>query len=212
MSRLSEQWRDFRRSSGGRLAPIQASLVFDTPALRAARDRVTRSVLADARESVAEVTRALEKELEGLTRLAVKGKLWRAWKSDVFPSKGRIAREPTGTVYVNGGNRSVGAMTFFSQRGRIKGRAGQWLAIPTEAAGSRGRQRDLTPGEWEDRNGQKLRLIYGKNGRPGRLVAQGTTNKRTGSYRAITRRRTAADERRGYMRGEPLPSSSWCRS
>jgi hypothetical protein len=178
---------------------LDARLILDSPALRGERDRVTRSVLREAKNSVADATKGLERDLEAATKAAVPGKLWRAWKSEVFPRGPGIAREPVGTVFVNGGARSVGAITFFTRPGRIKGGHGQFLAIPTPEAGSKGRRRDLTPDEWEARTGLKLRFaMWG--GKPA-LVAEGLINARSGTFRRITKGRTKADERRGYQRG-----------
>lgn len=176
-------------------------LQIDSAALTKAADQLARQYLGAGKEAVSEATKALERELEDLTRQAVPGRLWRAWRSEVHPRGNRIAASPAGTVFVNGGTRSRGAITFWSQPGRIAGKSGQWLAIPTEAAGPRGRGRDLTPGEWERRNGQRLRFVYRGGRRSALLVAEGTANGRTGTYRKITRARTAADERRGYQRG-----------
>ncbi|NOX41609.1 MAG: hypothetical protein GXP05_14195 [Alphaproteobacteria bacterium] len=54
---------------------------------------------------------------------------------------------------------------------RIRSKSGFYLAIPTEAAGKgRGGAR-LTPGEWEQRRGMKLRFIYRRNG-PSLLAAE----------------------------------------
>lgn len=182
-----------------------APLVFevDSGTLTAAADRIARSYLKAGKETLGAVTRELERELEQLTRDAVPGRLWRAWKSEVFPRGNAIAREPVGTVFVNGGLRSRGAMAFWSRPGRIAGKSGQWLAIPLPAAGSRGRTRNLTPGEWERRTGKRLRFVYRGGRRSALLVADlGTTNARTGTFRAITRKRTQADARRGFVRGE----------
>lgn len=165
-------------------------------------DRLTRGVLRVAGETVADATKALERDLEAATRTAVGGRLWRAWSSEVFPTRGRIARSPAGNVFVNGGLRSQGAMEFHTRAGRIRGSYGQYLAIPLPAAGSRGRLRDLTPGEWERKTGIRLRFVY-RPRRASLLVADmGTTNRGTGRFRKITRQRTAADERRGFVRGE----------
>ena len=178
-------------------------LTVDTKALAQTADRLARAYLRAGKDAVEETTKGLERELEDLTRSQVPGKLWRAWKSEVFPKGSAIAREPVGTVFINGGTRSRGAMTFWSQPGRIVGKSGQWLAIPLPAAGSRGRLRNLTPGEWERAHGQRLRFVYRGGRRSALLVADmGTTNTRTGSFRPITRARTAADQRRGFVRGE----------
>jgi hypothetical protein len=170
--------------------------------LARASDELIREVLTELSGAVHDETRGLELDLEQITRLAVKGKLWRAWKSEAFPKNKGAAREPSGSIFVNGGRRSQGAIAFFTREGRIANGGGFYLAIPTAAAGPKGRARDLTPGEWEWRNGQRLRFVYRK-GRPSLLVADaGTLNGRTGSFRPITRKRTAADGRRGFARGE----------
>lgn len=53
----------------------------------------------------------------------------------------------------------------------IRSKIGFYLAIPTEAAGKgRGGAR-LTPGEWEQRRGMRLRFIYRRGG-PSLLVAE----------------------------------------
>jgi hypothetical protein len=137
--------------------------------LQQAADGLIRELLGDLRDAVSDETRGLEQDLEKITRLSVKGKLWRAWRSDMFPKSGGIAKEPRGRIIINGGKRSVGALTFFTREGRIAAGGGGYLAIPTDAAGPRGRRNDLTPGEWEKRTGKKLRFVYRK-GRPSLLV------------------------------------------
>ncbi len=183
------------------MAVLDADLTLDIAQLRGASDRITRRFLRAGKETVSEGTKRLERDLEALTRGAVPGNLWRAWGSQVYPKGAALARNPAGEVFVTGGARAKGAMTFWSSSGRIKGKSDQWLAIPTEAAGPRGRARDLTPGEWERRNGQRLRFVYRGGRRSALLVAEGTTNARSGGYRPITRARTAADQRRGFLRG-----------
>jgi hypothetical protein len=190
--------RDFDLS---RYPRLQADLILDAPQLREAREKVVRKVLKAGVDSIRSTVREIEKDLEAATREAVPGRLWRAWASETFPKGGKLAREPVGTVFVKGGDRSTGAMTFNTKQGRIRGKDTQWLAIPTPAAGSRGRQRMLTPGDWERITGVRLRFVYRK-GKPGLLVAEGTTNGRSGQFRKITRKRTKADERRGFVRGQ----------
>ncbi len=183
------------------MAGNYVSLEIDPAQFTAARDKITRRYLSAGKQAVAGTTKWLERQLEQVTREAVPGKLWRAWTSEVYPPGDKIARNPAGEVFLNGRTRTEGAMTFWSTAGRIKGKRDQWLAIPTPAAGSRGRSRNLTPGEWESITGQRLRFVYRGGRRSALLVADGTTNGRTGSYRPITRARTAADERRGFVRG-----------
>lgn len=168
--------------------------------LKAAEDSIIRQALRAMRDALDENTRGLEQDLEKITRMAVPGRLWRAWASESFPARGRIAVEPRGEVYVKGGARSQGAMRFHTEEGRIQSKeAGGWLAIPTKAAGSRGRARNLTPGEWERITGQRLEMVYTKRNFA-LLVANGVTNARTGSFRTATSRRTKGDARRGKVR------------
>lgn len=166
-------------------------------------DRLVRGYLTAGTTAVGNTTRRLEQRVEAATQAAAGGRLWRAWQSSTFPRSGP-ARDPTGTLWLKGNarGRTGGAIRFWTQPGEIRGKSGQFLAIPLPSAGSRGRSRDLTPGEWERRTGQRLRFVY-RPGRSSLLVADsGTLNGRTGSFRPITRARTAADAKRGWMRGE----------
>ena len=59
----------------------------------------------------------------------------------------------------------------------IRSKSGFWLAIPTAAAGKGPRGRRITPGQWEQRRGMRLRFVYRRNG-PSLLVADGRLNSR----------------------------------
>lgn len=139
------------------------SLSIDGAALDREADRAVRAYLTAGTRAVANTTKILERRLEAATQSAVPGRLWRAWASVAYPRSGP-ARNPVGEVFVNGRSRTQGAMTFWTQPGEIRGKSGQFLAIPLPAAGSRGRGRNLTPGEWERITGKRLRFVY----RPGR--------------------------------------------
>lgn len=68
-------------------------------------------------------------------------------------------------MFVNGKLRSRGAIEFWTHPGEVRGKRGQFLAVPLPAAGPRGRARDLSPADWERRHpGVKLRFVA----RPGR--------------------------------------------
>ena len=58
----------------------------------------------------------------------------------------------------------------------IRSKTGFWLAIPTEAAGKSRRGGRITPGQWEQRSGLRLRFVYRRSG-PSLLVAEGRLNK-----------------------------------
>lgn len=55
----------------------------------------------------------------------------------------------------------------------IRSRNGFWLAIPTESAGKSRTRGRITPGEWEQRTGRRLRFVY-RRGRSALLVDDGT--------------------------------------
>lgn len=167
-------------------------LALDPAKLAGERDRIVRTYLRAGTDTIADCTKWLERRLEDVTRDAVPGRLWRAWGSESYPSRGGPARNPSGVVYVNGGVRSQGAMRFFSMPGRIIGHDGGPVAIPLPAAGSRGRDRELTPEQWEARTGIKLRPVQ-RPGKPLILVADDAvlSGKRQ-TAKANTPRRLAA--------------------
>ena len=148
-----------------------ADLVFDLEAFAREGDAMIRRYLADGTASVGGATKRLERRLEAVTRAAVPGQLWRAWASESYPKRGP-AREPTGVVFVNGRDRTRGAIAFWTRPGAVRGRSEQYLAVPLPAAGPRGRDRWLTPGEWERAHGIRLRFVY-RPGRAALLVADG---------------------------------------
>lgn len=149
-----------------------ADLSLDTAALARDGDRLVRQHLAAGSSAVAGATRRLEKKLEAATQAAVPGNLYRAWASSVFPRKPGPARNPAGTIYLNGGEQTRATMKFWTQPGTIRGRQGQYLAIALPAAGfisapgRRGRSARPTPAEWEAKNNQELVFIE----RPGRAA------------------------------------------
>ena len=59
----------------------------------------------------------------------------------------------------------------------IRSKTGGWLAIPTPAAGRGPGGRKMTPKEWEQRRGMRLRFVR-RRGAPSLLVADGRLNAR----------------------------------
>ena len=152
------------------MKPIELSI--ERTDLDRRSDAIITAMLLEGTRSIHASTKWLERGLEAATQRGVKGKLWRAWRSDAYPSVGRPAYAPEGQVYVNGGKRSKGAMAYWTQPGVNKKASGEWLAIPTPEAGVLGRGRNITPGEWERRNGVRLDFVYGGPGKASRLVAE----------------------------------------
>jgi hypothetical protein len=168
-----------------------ADLTLDGGKITGDADRLVRSYLTAGTQAIATVTKRLERKLEGATQAAVPGRLWRAWQSSTYPKSGP-AQDPVGTIWLKGGARTRGAVAFWTQPGAIRGKGGQYLAIPLPAAGSRGRARNLTPGEWERAHGVRLKFIY-RRGRASLLVAENAVlSGRAQVARANTPRRIAA--------------------
>ncbi|WP_223797540.1 DUF6441 family protein [Sphingomonas nostoxanthinifaciens] len=164
-------------------------ITYDAGAFEAAGDQIVRSYLTAGANAVRGTTKWLERRLEEATQQAVPGRLWRAWTSTAFPRSGPAAN-PAGNVFLNGRDRTYGALAFWTEPGAVRGTRGQYLAVPLPAAGPRGRNRDLTPAEWERAHpGIRLQFIY-RQGRPSILAAiGGTTNARSGSFRPLSGKR-----------------------
>ncbi len=152
-----------------------ADFSIDAAALARDGDLVVRRHLAAGSRAVATVTRNTEQKLEAATQRAVPGKLYRAWKSSTFPKKPGPARNPAGTIWLNGGDHTRAAIQFWTEPGTIRGRQGQYLAIPLPAAGTkvgngRGREARPSPVEWEAMHNQEL-VFVARPGRAALLVA-----------------------------------------
>lgn len=161
----------------------------DERALRQEAQLLITEVLTLTSGAVARQTRGLERDLETLTKQAVKGNLWRAWTSDSYPRGGKPAYAPKGEVYVNGGSRTRGAMTYWTEEGLNRSSRGGYLAIPTEEAGANNRSRNMTPAEWKQEHpGVEVRMVYNENGFGARLVARNVLRGRNGVSLATSRR------------------------
>lgn len=157
------------------------------------------AVLAQATRAVGAETRGLEKDLEKLTQQNVPGNLYRAWKSEVYPRGGKPAYAPRGRVFVNGGRRSQAAMEYWTQAGINRASSGGYLAVPiAKNAGPQTRGRNLTPGEWERRNGIRLEFVYRGGSKPSLLVAPNVVRGANHSgVRAASGRRMAGQHYKG---------------
>ena len=134
------------------------------------------------RELVAEVKSA-ERAVTAAIRLAGAG-VKAGWRAQIASAGlgerlGRTVRDQ----YYPKGEPSLGAaalvyskaphiVSAFDEGVVIRSRDGFWLAIPTDAAGKSATGGRISPGEWERRNGRRLRFVY-RRGRPGLLVDTG---------------------------------------
>jgi len=94
-------------------------------------------------------------------------RLGRTIRDQYFPKSG-ASIEAAALIY----SRAPHIVGAFDQGVTIRAKDGFWLAIPTEAAGKSSKGGRITPGEWERRNGRRLKFIY-RRGRPGLLVDTG---------------------------------------
>jgi hypothetical protein len=170
--------------------------------------RVSLEVIGDVREimeaeataSRRAVTRGIKAAGDGLKadwRGQVEGaglgsRLARSVRSGVWP-KGRESRDAATMVW----SRAPRIIDAFERGALIRSSSGFFLAIPTEAAGTKGLGRTrITPGSWEQRTGLKLRFVY-RPGKPALLVADGARINVRG--RAVMSRAKA--RRDGMQRG-----------
>ena len=119
------------------------------------------------------VTRAVRQAGEGLKR---------DWRAQVTSARlgQRLANSIRSQHYPKSGTSISAAALVFSRAPKlidafdrgvtIRARNGLWLAIPTPAAGRARGGKKITPGEWEQRTGRRLRFVY-RRGVPSLLVA-----------------------------------------
>ncbi|MGD9470612.1 MAG: DUF6441 family protein [Novosphingobium sp.] len=170
---------------------MRANITLDHREIEQVERAMASEVLRAGTRTVRAATRRLEKDFEQLTRAAVPGKAWRAWKSEVYPKGDIPAYAPSGDVYVSGGRRSQGMMTYWTQPGVNRAKSGGWLAIPTPAAGALSRGGNLTPDQWERRTGIRLQLVK-PGGKYNFLIAAGALSKNNrGILKAYTERRAS---------------------
>ena len=96
-------------------------------------------------------------------------------------------------------SRAPRVVRAFEEGATIRSKDGFFLAIPTEAAGTRGLGRArITPGGWEQRTGMRLRLIYRRSA-PSLLVADEARINTRGRAVMNRRRRRRDGIRTGSM-------------
>jgi hypothetical protein len=169
-----------------------------------------RIEVPDVRGFAAEVLRGLEFGVTTGVRSATEGlkqdirqqiegaglgtRLGNAVRSRVYPARGtRLGA--AGIVYPSGlgkNPRVEQILDAFNRGIAIRSSRGMFLAVPTVQAGRGPGGRRESPGEWERRNGLRLRFVY-RRGEPSLLVIDNAVTGRGGrGYRAATRRRQAS--------------------
>jgi hypothetical protein len=136
-----------------------------------------------ATTGVREATDGLKAELRSqITSAGLGTRLARTWRGEIYP-KGKASIGAAGLVW----SKAPGIIRVYEDGATIRSAKGFFLAIPTAAAGRYGDGgAKITPGGWERRTGQRLRLVY-RRGAPSLLVAdnmRARTGKRGGFSRA----------------------------
>ncbi len=159
--------------------------------------KLTAEIIGDLGRIMAEEVRAGEKAVTVSMRQAGEG-LKAAWRAQVVGAGlgRRLAGSIRSQTYPRSGQSLNAAVVVWSKAPVIVGahdigplirsRNGFWLAIPTEAAGRSLRGGRITPGEWERRNGLRLRFVYRRTG-PSLLVAEARLNTRGRAVRSRSR-------------------------
>jgi hypothetical protein len=148
--------------------------------------RIKLDLAPDLIAAMADEIKAGEKAVSTAMREAGTG-LKTAWRAQIT-SAGlgrRLANSIRSQTYPKSGDSLSAAALVWSQAPvilrahdtgpLIRSKDGFWLAIPTAAAGKSARGGRITPGEWERKQGLKLRFIYRRQG-PSLLVAEGRLN------------------------------------
>ena len=148
--------------------------------------RIKLNLASDLIAAMAVEIKAGEKAVSTAMREAGTG-LKTAWRAQIT-SAGlgrRLANSIRSQTYPKSGDSLSAAALVWSQAPviirahdtgpLIRSKNGFWLAIPTAAAGKSARGGRITPGEWERKQGLKLRFIYRRQG-PSLLVAEGRLN------------------------------------
>jgi hypothetical protein len=156
--------------------------------------KLTASIVGSLGQLMAEEVRAGEKAASIAVRQAGEG-LKAAWRAQIVGAGlgTRLVKTIQSQVYPKSGQSLNAAVVVWSKAPVIVGahdtgplirsRNGFWLAIPTPAAGRSLRGGRITPGEWERRNGLRLRFVYRRSG-PSLLVAESRLNTRGRAVRS----------------------------
>lgn len=146
-------------------------------------------VIGDLREMMEAEAQAGERAVSGGIAAAAKG-LQGDWRAEIVRSglgrrlsqSIRSARYPDREPSINAAalvwSKAPEIIGAHASGVVVRSAGGFWLAIPTPAAGKLARGKRPTPGEWEARNGLRLRFIYRGSSRPSLLVAEARVDAR----------------------------------
>ena len=108
---------------------------------------------------ISAATNGLKSSLREQVRSAgMSSRMANTWRGVVYP-KGKQSISAAGQVYSNAEKIMLG----FEEASYIRGKAGLWLAIPTEAIPKRARGKRMTPALYEQMKGVRLQFVYRRN-------------------------------------------------
>ncbi len=148
--------------------------------------RINIAVEGNQKDLMAKEYLAGERAVTGAMRTAT-AKLKANWRGQVASTlSARLGGAVRGETYPRAGEslnaaalvytKSPKIIDAFERGALIRAASGIWLAIPLPAAGKSARRGRITPGEWEQRTGRRLKFIY-RRGRTGLLVDDGTVSR-----------------------------------
>lgn len=169
---------------------------YDRQALQAAIRRQGDDIKTRITRATAKATRASQLDIRDGTRGALGPRVANAWRATVYPQNG-ASDSPAGEV------RSAAPMIIktFSEGATIRGRSGQWLAIPFPAAGQPPKGKRMTPLLFEQTRGLPLRFVYLPGRRKALLVADNA--RLSGHGRKTVLPAPKNDKGRGIGRAQP---------
>lgn len=113
---------------------MRTELTVDKKSLAATEESVISRMLLSSVQALRTTARATEQDLEAMTRAAVPGNAWRAWKSAVYPRANVPAYEPVAEIFANGKHRSRGMLSYWTSPGTNRAKGNRYLAVPMNDA------------------------------------------------------------------------------
>lgn len=107
------------------------------------------------KSAITETADQLQARLRVDTTTALGPRVANAWRREVYPPA-RPSVRSAGLVYT----KAPDIIDAFNKGVPIRGKSGNWLAIPLEAAGTGPRGKRMTPEMFERTRGLRLRMVY----------------------------------------------------